>query len=814
MGRSRLLLGSTATSLAARDAVLNLLASAGFAVSAVLLGERSEEEDLLAGVADGQIRDVAVVVSTAEVSAPPSCDAACFPRGVLAALEAVDAKACYRLNAILIGTAPLPVELPARLGPRISLLDFPSSEAIVVSELAALLGLDANDELTCAEPSSGRRVRHNTPPATYLSYIQRETLFSLEGSLKMDNPVTALIGQGGFGKSSMARELAHRIVRRDNSLNFEVVVWVSDKAAPGSTTLGRLLDQLADTIDFPGMKSMASDEKAARGHQICHDQGCLIILDNLETVTDRDLVDWLADVPPPSRVLVTSREDEPRFKGIQRVVNLKGFSRERATEFVKQVMDKFGLNEHTVPPSCVDAIWAATAGNAKAMEVALGLLYSLGHPRAEVLGTLRGGEDQLFTDLFERCWEALDPHARSSLLAIGLLPFGATADLLSRVVGIDRPSMSQALESLRRLSLADQFIIPCDLDADETVLFSFNPLVLAFVKSKAAGMQAELSALKDRSVECLRSLAAEAGFCPGDIHRLDVLDQPQILRNIEATVAWCLEDRRYSDVMALTRDIRYYYYVRGIWSPDPNPNLLRAAAAREVGDIVEEFDALLYYCNIAAKQENVEAFAAQRERLEFLAREIPAGAPQLDQYVHVEALFRMAVGDYDEAIALWRGNLDSGRLNAEDASANRRWLGVTSLRKGATESARSLFAEAVVLDEEAGFERAVLASQLYLVRIDLREAQLDAAAAALQRLDPATRRLNDRLYRAEWHELSGRLCLLTGNTAEAARLMKEAAYQYDRLGLASWSREVLRELANQLEGGGSQHEGDVQLDES
>src|SRR5262245_12381317 len=112
------------------------------------------------------------------------------------------------------------------------------------------------DQLCPAAPTRPRppRVYHNLPAPTYSQFVMREQAFAevCEG-LGKQSAIVLIVGLGGNGKTSLAREAAARCLADDSDMpRFDAVVWVSDKDRPGTTNLSIVLDEIARTLDYPG----------------------------------------------------------------------------------------------------------------------------------------------------------------------------------------------------------------------------------------------------------------------------------------------------------------------------------------------------------------------------------------------------------------------------------------------------------------------------------------------------------------------------------------------------------------------------------
>jgi len=126
-------------------------------------------------------------------------------------------------------------------------------------------------------------------------------------------PVVSILGDGGIGKTAIALKAAYDLLD-DKASPFDAVVWVTAKA----TTLtsgeiqnisGAIQDSLgmfeAAAIELGGTE--AGSDPAQEVLEYLAGFRILLILDNLETVTDQRLRDFLLDMPNGSKVLITSR---------------------------------------------------------------------------------------------------------------------------------------------------------------------------------------------------------------------------------------------------------------------------------------------------------------------------------------------------------------------------------------------------------------------------------------------------------------------------------------------------------------------------
>ncbi len=116
-----------------------------------------------------------------------------------------------------------------------------------------------------------------------------------------------IMSLGGMGKTSLAQEVAARCYRASHHIAteqaplFDAVIWVSDKDTPGATTLALVLDEIARVLEQPGLTQLPVDQRRFAVEQLLRRHRSLLVIDNVETIGDTDLVRWLLRLPSPAR---------------------------------------------------------------------------------------------------------------------------------------------------------------------------------------------------------------------------------------------------------------------------------------------------------------------------------------------------------------------------------------------------------------------------------------------------------------------------------------------------------------------------------
>jgi tetratricopeptide (TPR) repeat protein/cold shock CspA family protein len=166
-------------------------------------------------------------------------------------------------------------------------------------------------------PEYEDRVPHNLPEPEFdeTGFLGRaEQVERIEElCLRGGHPVITIFGDGGVGKTSLALKVAYDLLDHPDA-SFDSVVWATSKTTTLTAkdvvsienaitdSLG-LISELADSIT-----GEHSSNPAQEVIEYLREFRLLLVVDNLETVLDGRLRDFLAEVPAGgSKILLTSR---------------------------------------------------------------------------------------------------------------------------------------------------------------------------------------------------------------------------------------------------------------------------------------------------------------------------------------------------------------------------------------------------------------------------------------------------------------------------------------------------------------------------
>jgi tetratricopeptide (TPR) repeat protein len=619
----------------------------------------------------------------------------------------------------------------------------------------------------------------NLPAPTYSRFVMREQAFrEVREGLRMRGAVVLISSMGGMGKTSLAREVAEQALdEQDEGPGFGAVVWVSDKDRPGTVNLGLVLDEVARVLDYPGLAQLAHREKRFEVEQLLRRMQVLLVVDNFETITDSALLEWLLHLPEPSKALITTREFRREFRSSW-PVDLHGLTEPEALALIAERLRVLGLEALAPAPAELLPLIEVTGGNPKALELATGLLKYERRSLPEVVAALRAARTDLFDDLFGRAWLLLGGLARQVLLALTLFPADVGRDALETAAGVAGADFEQAVERLEDLSLVD--VQRSSLSAP--VRYTLHPLVRVFARQQMAAWPAFAEASRARWLDWCVRLVSQIGFCWDDLSRLGLLDQDH--ETVYAAIRWCAEQRHDPGTLALIEGVRYYYTVRGMWDERLMINLVRAEAARRLGDRSAEAMSLAYHIEICCKQANLEGAAQHLGRLRELAA--APGLPGLVRYEigYAEGIYAHARGAYAEAEQIWRGQLELARgLDGQKSVIARRWLARCRSAQGDTAGAQQLYRESLADARRIGDQRSVMGNTLKLAAFDLEQGRFAEALQQLETCRALAERFQDRRRQAECHLLLARLHRAQGDRAAARGALETALDLFERLGM-------------------------------
>lgn len=279
-------------------------------------------------------------------------------------------------------------------------------------------------------------------------------------------PLISIEGLGGIGKTALARAVAHQLADGDD---FDGMAWISARqswlAESGTietisgppTTPANITNQLAEHLGLTWLVGLGTNEKLARIAEFLAHSRYLLVVDNLESVSDIDaLLPGLTTLAGPARVLLTSRQALVGYPLVHRHAVMP-LTLTDSHALVESELERRGLDSR-LPPAGMADLFAVVGG----MPLALKLVAAqMSHwPLAAILTDLRQvrrrAPESLYTFIYRRAWLELDDDARAMLLSLlHISPEGEDLEWLQLVTTLPPDAFDAALDQLLAYSLLD-----------------------------------------------------------------------------------------------------------------------------------------------------------------------------------------------------------------------------------------------------------------------------------------------------------------------------------------------------------------------
>jgi hypothetical protein len=307
--------------------------------------------------------------------------------------------------------------------------------------------------------------RLKLPPQTPLFGVD-SSLTTLSNLLPASDSawVISIEGLGGIGKTA----LANALLRRPRlSSHFANLAWVSAKprdfmpeteleqsAAP-ALSVDSLVEMLLNQLSPVPILALSPAEKRSRLLELLKAQPQLVVVDNLETVLDYQiLLPLLRELANPTKFLLTSRHSLRAHSDVH-CHSLAELPPASALGLIRHEAATRGLTLLAqATETDLNGIFEVVGGNPLALKLVVGQISML--PLSQVLDNLKQARGKTITDLYTfiywQAWRMLPPAAQHLFLLMPLAHDGTLTQLMA-LTGQDIETVNEAIQQLVRLSL-------------------------------------------------------------------------------------------------------------------------------------------------------------------------------------------------------------------------------------------------------------------------------------------------------------------------------------------------------------------------
>lgn len=330
--------------------------------------------------------------------------------------------------------------------------------------------------------------------------------------------VVTISGAGGVGKTAIAHSLSENLLRKE-AFPFDGLVWISakdeklsatgiEKIEPTVRNYEEVLDSILATLGWEDdlAKPIAKKEESVDVILKAGSKGILLVVDNLETIRDDRVIEFIKDFPPPGKVLITSRlglgEVERRYPLKEMtekdaIVLLRTVAREKGIDDLVRLPDDT-LGKYVHQMSCYPLAIKWVLG-----QVALGTDINI------AVAGLTAPTGDVVKFCFEYIFDSLlTEPARMVLYSLAVFDKPLTRGVLTHVANLEPDALDSAI---RDLTLASLIIPNQALTSDGTLetRYELLPLTTTYIRTKLGGSPTVNRQIQKR-IEKVRHLTDEA----------------------------------------------------------------------------------------------------------------------------------------------------------------------------------------------------------------------------------------------------------------------------------------------------------------
>lgn len=329
-------------------------------------------------------------------------------------------------------------------------------------------------------------------PQEFDTFIGRESyLPRLRKAVEQDPRIWIinLHGAGGVGKSALATWIAYKYFHEKY---FEAILHLSGKdlellPGEGIRRLRPTLFSLEDFLDrilhlFSHEEYCSSDLQQRKNIviELLSAFHTLLILDNMETVGDGRIMDFVRDLPPGSRtkVLLTSRR---RTSDWEFPIQVSEFDENEIREFLRVRSKELKLDIHLDDKNIIQKIAYISGGLPLAIQWTLGE-YAKTKDLDQILSRALNYDSPLLEFSFRNSWNVLDENAKKALAVLAVFDEPPTSQLWRMVLEWPIDRIEKAIGSLIEVT----FVTERTEQKTGIKVYQALPITLSFARNELA----------------------------------------------------------------------------------------------------------------------------------------------------------------------------------------------------------------------------------------------------------------------------------------------------------------------------------------
>lgn len=652
-----------------------------------------------------------------------------------------------------------------------------------------------------------REIPNNLPPPTCTTFVGRQSEISRLLELLSPRHAAHLIsvdGIGGVGKTALVLDLAYRCLRASTGEaptygvpTFDAIVFVSAKQevlTPGGIlyrthtqrTLHDIFAEIANTLKRNDVTLVTFDSQPRHTRDALSQQDTLLVVDNMETMEDKQgVIEFLYDLPPQIKVLITSRE-----RTLFAPIRLEQLPEEEGIALLQHEAREKNISlDHEVAA----ALYQRTGGVPVAMIYAVGQL-SGGYSHDTVLSRLSDRKGDVARFCFESLISPLrEQPAHYILMAMSMFPVAPLREAVSYVAGLasDPIVADEGFARLQQLSLIRQ----------QEIHYSMLPLTREFALSELKSYPEFEKEARERWVKWYLEFAKEHGGSDWQEWYIPYDKLEEEWNNLLAVLDWCASKEKHVEIQEFWQGnrINSFTNIYGHWSDRVAwlGWLVKSAEKRnELAVALEAMSDMGWTLALMGDDVNL----AEAQKLLGSAWHIRKCA---SSYFQAElannlATLRIRQHKFDNAMCwlkksetFWKEmEKEEGKRFYRQKIATLYYSAEIHYKRGEYGQAKSLYEQMSNISKEVGWQRASIYAQNWLADIAINLGELRDAEHLLRTGLLVVERNREKRRTAYYKHSFARLEKAKGNLAQARNWANEALDGFDRLGMEQEVKEV------------------------
>jgi tetratricopeptide (TPR) repeat protein len=585
-------------------------------------------------------------------------------------------------------------------------------------------------------------------------------------------------GIGGVGKTALAIEAAYRAI---DSGYFDIVIWTTAKKLslysvksqlenPSLSTFSDLLDEIGINLNLAVSKFNEEEkQKIILDHLRKQSENCLIVIDNLETISlehQKKILTFLNKLPGHNKGIITTREQFAFHEMF--LLRLGGLSLDDAREYINR--ECYGLDIQ-ISSDEVDSLVKVTGGIPLAMNWVLAVMKEESRPLKLILDQLSFPElksiknyepIELFEYCFRGAYQKLEINEKKLLAAALVFVSSIPREILQIISSLPEMAFTGAVHRSVKLAFMNQ---------DGNDKFILHPTTRAFLANELG----------------------KESFLPNDTHYFQAIEYykkylnsqnltryygrcEEERQNLRALFTWCELHQEWGKITELFNIIEQFLEMKGYWSEYREYSQLAIGAYSKLGDLEQLcwYKILYQWVNINQDKASTEA------ELRILLDEA-----EKQNWPGCKALALCGLGTIekdnrhlDQAREYWVESLEI--WNKLD---NKKWIAITCgklgtiyLRSNQFDEARQSYLRALAIHVDLGDEaqQAILYGKL--ARFETQVGNLSKATEYLNTSEQICIKAKDKrgLAFAKWRKA----CILRSTAVDSALVFAKQAREF------------------------------------